>query len=127
MATPRTIFAGPNRPSSPALALGPGRPPDALGDRIAVLINALVSGGGSLIHVSLGWLVMALLLMRLVWGVLGPSEARFSAFPPNPSRRCAIGQLLSGRVEHYPSHNPGRGDDGLCLLGCAAVVAPLAW
>lgn len=77
------------------------------GIAIAVLGNALASEGGSLTHVSLGWLAMALLLMRLVWGVLGPSEARFSAFPPNPVAALRhMGQLLSGRVDHYPSHNP---------------------
>lgn len=77
------------------------------GIAIAVLGNALVNEGGSLIHVSLGWLAMALLVMRLVWGVLGPTEARFSAFPPNPVAALRhMGQLMSGRVEHYPSHNP---------------------
>ena len=77
------------------------------GIAIAVLINALLSKGGSLTHVSLGWLAMALLLMRLIWGVLGPVEARFSAFPPNPVAALRhMGQLLTGRVDHYPSHNP---------------------
>lgn len=77
------------------------------GIAVAVLINALVSKGGSLTHVSLGWLAMALLLMRLIWGVLGPVEARFSAFPPNPVAALRhMGQLLTGRVDHYPSHNP---------------------
>ena len=77
------------------------------GIALSVLVNALVNEGGSLIHVSLGWLAMALLVMRLVWGVLGPTEARFSAFPPNPVAALRhLGQLVSGRVEHYPSHNP---------------------
>jgi cytochrome b len=77
------------------------------GIAIAVLVNALVNEGGSLIHVSLGWIAMALLLMRLVWGVLGPVEARFSAFPPNPIAALRhLAQLLTGRVGHYPSHNP---------------------
>lgn len=77
------------------------------GIALSVVLNALVNEGGSLLHVSLGWLVMALLLLRLVWGVLGPVEARFSAFPPNPV--AALGhlrQLLTGRVRDYPSHNP---------------------
>lgn len=77
------------------------------GIALSVVLNALVNDGGSLVHVSLGWLVMALLLLRLVWGVLGPAEARFSAFPPNPV--AALGhlrQLLTGRVRDYPSHNP---------------------
>jgi len=54
------------------------------GVAVAVLLNALVTKGGSLTHVSLGWLVMALLLLRLVWGVLGPAEPRRGS---RPSRR----------------------------------------
>lgn len=77
------------------------------GIAFVVLANGLVNKGGSLVHVSLGWAVMALLLSRLVWGVLGPYEARFSAFPPNPGAAARhLGQLISGRVRHYPSHNP---------------------
>jgi cytochrome b len=77
------------------------------GIAVAVLGNALVTKGGSVTHVSLGWLAMALLVMRLVWGALGPREARFSAFPPNPVAALRhLGQLLTGRVQHYPSHNP---------------------
>lgn len=72
-----------------------------------VLLNALVTGGGSVIHVSLGWGAMALLLLRMVWGVLGPTEARFSAFPPNPVAGVRhLRQLVSGKVRGYPSHNP---------------------
>lgn len=77
------------------------------GIAVAVLGNAVLNEGGSVTHVSLGWLAMALLVMRLVWGVLGPKEARFSAFPPNPVAGLRhMGQLLRGRVDHYPSHNP---------------------
>lgn len=74
----------------------------------AVVLNALVNEGGSLAHVSIGWAAMALLLMRLVWGVLGPAEARFSAFPPN--LRAALvhlrGMASGDRPREYPSHNP---------------------
>jgi len=73
----------------------------------AVLGNALVTEGGSLTHVWLGWLAMALLVMRLVWGVLGPTEARFSAFPPNPVAAVRhLGQLVRGRAKEHRSHNP---------------------
>lgn len=72
-----------------------------------VVMNALLTEGGSQLHLWLGWIGMGLLLLRLVWGVLGPAEARFSAFPP--SLRAALSHmrgLVSGRVPHYPSHNP---------------------
>lgn len=74
---------------------------------VIVLANAAFTAGGSVLHVWLGWTGMALLGLRLVWGVLGPAEARFSAFPPNP--RAAVSHLrglVTGRVRHYPSHNP---------------------
>jgi cytochrome b len=73
----------------------------------AVLVNALVTEGGSLWHVSLGWTAMALLLLRLIWGGLGPKEARLSAFPPNPAAAVRhLRQLVAGKVESHPSHNP---------------------
>ena len=72
-----------------------------------VLTNALVTKGGSVPHVYLGWGLMALLLLRLVWGGLGPREARFSAFPPNPFAALRhLRDLVAGRVREYPSHNP---------------------
>lgn len=72
-----------------------------------VLTNALITKGGSVPHVSLGWGLMALLLLRTVWGVLGPTEARFSAFPPNPIAALRhLRDLVAGRVREYPSHNP---------------------
>lgn len=73
----------------------------------AVLLNAVVTEGGSLTHVSLGWLGMALLLLRVIWGGLGPSEARFSAFPPNPAAALRhLGALAIGKPPRHRSHNP---------------------
>ncbi|MBL9050549.1 MAG: cytochrome b/b6 domain-containing protein [Tabrizicola sp.] len=106
MASPRTLTA-----ATPSIAPPSIRDPVVRlthwGIAIAVLGNAIVNEGGSLIHVTLGWLAMALLVLRLVWGVLGPAEARFSAFPPNPAAALRhLRQLARGRVGHYPSHNP---------------------
>jgi cytochrome b len=93
------------------------------GIALSVLVNAALDEGGSLLHVSLGWLVMALLVLRLVWGVLGPTEARFSAFPPNPVAALRhLGQLASGRVGHYPSHNPAGAMMAYAFWACLALV-----
>lgn len=105
MATPRTTAA--SAAVAPPSLWDPVVRLTHWGIAVAVLANALVTGGGSVTHVWLGWLAMALLLMRLVWGVLGPAEARFSAFPPNPVAGLRhLGQLVTGKVAHYPSHNP---------------------
>lgn len=78
------------------------------GIAVAVVLNALINEGGSVAHVTIGWATMALLLMRLVWGVLGPVEARFSAFPLNPWTAIAHlrGMVRGDTPRAYPSHNP---------------------
>lgn len=86
-----------------------------------VLSNALITSGGGVLHVSLGWVLMALLLMRLVWGALGPAEARFSAFPPNPIAALRhLRGLVAGRAREYPSHNPA---GALMVYGFWATLA----
>lgn len=89
----------------------------------SVLANALLNRGGGVTHVTLGWLVMALLVLRLVWGLVGPQEARFSAFPPNPAAALAyLRQLVAGRVRDYPSHNPAGALMAYAFWATLAVV-----
>lgn len=118
-------------PRKPATSAG--RTPPALWDPVvrithwgiaaSVLANAVLNEGGSLVHVSIGWTVMALLILRMVWGVLGPAEARFSAFPPNPLAALRhLRQLAAGRVEHYPSHNPAGAMMAYAFWATLAVV-----
>jgi cytochrome b len=117
MSSPRITSVAP----APGLGMTAAQPADTVppnlwdpvvrlthwGIAVAVLLNALVTEGGSLIHVSLGWLGMALLLLRLIWGAFGPSEARFSAFPPNPFAALRhLGDLARGRPREHRSHNP---------------------
>jgi cytochrome b len=93
------------------------------GIAVSVLVNAALDEGGSLLHVSLGWLVLALLVLRLVWGVLGPVEARFSTFPPNPVAALRhLRQLASGRVREYLSHNPAGALMAYAFWACLALV-----
>lgn len=93
------------------------------GIAVAVLLNALVTDGGSVTHVSLGWMGMALLLLRLIWGVLGPSEARFSAFPPNPVAALRhLGELVAGRPREHASHNPAGALMAYAFWLCLAAV-----
>ncbi|MGI3164807.1 cytochrome b/b6 domain-containing protein [Pseudooceanicola sp. 200-1SW] len=74
---------------------------------LAVLLNGLLLKPGGTVHIWLGWMVMALLATRLAWGLIGPAEARFSAFPPAPRAALAhLRDLLRGRVREHPSHNP---------------------
>lgn len=74
---------------------------------VSVIANGLINEGGGTVHIWIGWTVMAVLAIRIAWGFLGPVEARFTAFPPNP--RAAIHhltELLRGKPREHASHNP---------------------
>jgi len=88
-----------------------------------VLVNAVLTEGGSRLHVWAGWVGLALLLMRLVWGLIGTTEARFSAFPPDPMAALRhLGALLRGRVVEHSSHNPAGALMAYALWGTLAVL-----
>jgi cytochrome b len=72
-----------------------------------VLANALFLEAGSAGHVWVGYALAAILGLRLLWGLIGPAEARFSAFPPSPGRALAhIRQISAGITTGHRSHNP---------------------
>lgn len=88
-----------------------------------VLANfALTKEGGST-HVILGWTGLGLLILRLIWGVVGPEPARFSSFPPNPVGALShLKTLIKGRPPHYPSHNPAGALMAYALWATLAVI-----
>ncbi|HVI34434.1 cytochrome b/b6 domain-containing protein [Phenylobacterium sp.] len=72
-----------------------------------VLANGAFTEEGSGLHLWVGYGVGALLALRLLWGFIGPAEARFSAFPPSPGRAAAhLREIAEGRRSHHRSHNP---------------------
>lgn len=74
---------------------------------LAVLSNWTLTAESDTAHVWIGYLAAALLALRLVWGLVGPAEARFSAFPPSPRAALAhLADLAAGRPKPAPSHNP---------------------
>ncbi|MCA0274222.1 MAG: cytochrome b/b6 domain-containing protein [Proteobacteria bacterium] len=72
-----------------------------------VIANALMTEGGSTLHVALGWIGMGCLALRLIWGVAGAPEARFSAFPPRIIPALShLNRLRKGKSREFRSHNP---------------------
>ena len=73
----------------------------------AIIGNALVTEEGSGWHIWVGYGLAALLGLRLLWGLIGPAQARFSTFPPSPGRAIAhIGEIKNGGSTQHHSHNP---------------------
>jgi cytochrome b len=93
------------------------------GIALAVLLNAVLTEGGSLIHIWIGWTALVLLVIRVLWGFVGPREARFSAFPPNPARALShLKDLVAWRPKHYASHNPAGALMAYFMWAALAVV-----
>ncbi|MEN9317074.1 MAG: hypothetical protein RIS35_3467 [Pseudomonadota bacterium] len=65
-------------------------------------------------HFRFGYAILALLLFRLAWGIVGPRHARFTSFPPDPA--AAWRQLSETRPHAAPGHSP---------LGALSVYAML--
>ena len=73
----------------------------------AVLANAVFTEEGSNAHVWVGYALTAILGLRLLWGLIGPAEARFTAFLPSVRRaRAHLREIRAGAPSEHKSHNP---------------------
>ena len=73
-----------------------------------------------MIHYAFGYSACALVLFRLVWGVVGTRYARFSQFIKGPKEMIGhlIG-LLGSHKNEVPGHNPV---GGLVMLGLMLTI-----
>jgi len=74
---------------------------------IAIILNGVIVDEESSLHEWMGYFAVGLIGIRLIWGLIGSSHAKFSAFPPNPV--AAIRHLVAlsrGDKTVHLSHNP---------------------
>ncbi len=81
-----------------------------------------------LLHVTLGYTMVALVAFRLLWGVIGSRTARFASFVRGPRAVARyLGSLVRGRPEHHVGHNPAGALAIVALLALAAVTTATGW
>ncbi len=81
-----------------------------------------------LLHVTLGYSMAALVVFRILWGVIGTRYARFTQFVRGPQAiKRYLGALFTAQPEHHTGHNPAGALAILGLLGLTLAIALSGW
>ncbi|MEZ5715946.1 MAG: cytochrome b/b6 domain-containing protein [Paracoccaceae bacterium] len=92
-------------------------------------LNALVIDDESKWHLWIGYAVVGLVGVRVLWGLVGSRHARFADFPPSP--RAALGQLAEmagrGAARRHVGHTPLGALMIYNLLLTLAVIGVSGW
>ena len=80
------------------------------------------------IHQPAGYLVLALVGLRIIWGFIGPRHARFADFVRSPGGVLAYAlALLAGRAPRILGHNPLGGVMVLLLMAMLIATGTSGW
>jgi cytochrome b len=91
----------------------------AAGMAAALLIAFFSDDDGALFsyHAIIGLTLVAMVLLRIVWGAVGSRHARFASFPCGASRVLEYARgVVAHKGERYVGHNPGSAYAMLAML-----------
>jgi cytochrome b len=91
---------------------------------LAAFVVAYFSHGGYLAaHRGSGYAILALVILRVVWGFVGTRHARFADFVPRPGALASyLALLLRGREPRRIGHNPAGGAMIVVLLALLGAL-----
>jgi len=91
---------------------------------VAFTVAYLSSEEGQQLHVWSGYVVGAIIVLRVIWGFVGTRHARFSDFiyGPRAILRSLVGLFRPGTDRRYLGHNPAGGAMVFAMLIALAVT-----
>lgn len=97
---------------------------------VTLVVTAWISSGfddpAMTVHKAAGYGILTLLVYRFLWGFVGGSTARFTAFIRSPAAVIAdLRRLRSGRERRYLGHSPAGGAMIIALLLACTVQVGL--
>lgn len=79
-------------------------------------------------HVYVGYVVIAALIIRMVWGLWARGHARFASFLPTPRKLLWYFRAMLGRDEpRYVGHNPAGAAMIVILMLLLATIGASGW
>lgn len=95
---------------------------------VVLFALAWVSEDLQSLHQPVGYGILGLVVLRIVWGFIGSPHARFSDFVRSPKATLAYGRdLLAGRAPHRRGHNPLAAVMVLALLTMLVATGTSGW
>ena len=83
---------------------------------------------GKAVHHGAGYVVLALVAVRVIWGFVGSRHARFRDFVPRPKELLAyLKSLWGGHSRRYLGHNPAGGAMIVLLLAMLVLTGGSGW
>jgi len=90
---------------------------------IGFLIAYLSAEEVQFLHEVAGYIVAAVVILRVIWGVVGPRRARFADFVYRPRKVLSyLRDMLLFRSKRYLGHSPAGGAMVVALLVMLAVT-----
>ncbi|MCB1854706.1 MAG: cytochrome b/b6 domain-containing protein [Halieaceae bacterium] len=94
---------------------------------LGIALNYWLLEGGEAPHRWLGYALCALVLVRILWGFVGPDNARFRSFVVGPRRVVASLQDFAADYREHSGHSPLAGWMILLLLALVLSLGVTGW